>query len=219
MADYSKTIIYEIICNDITITDCYIGSTTDFNSREQQHKKSCCDEEDDEHNYKKYVFIRDNGGWDNRTMLEIEKYPCLNNNQARERERYYYDIRNSTLNTYRPFITDDERAEEARERVRISRLENPDYMVQWRIDNVEKIKQTRKQYRIDNVDKIKKYDEEHREEANLKGKQYRIDNKEKLRIRDSKKHICECGKEGNIRHKYSHLKSLFHIQFIANKNK
>lgn len=192
MTDYSKTIIYEIICNDITITDCYVGSTVDFNSREQQHKKSCCDEDDDEHNNKKYVFIRDNGGWDNWTMLEIEKYPCLNKTQSREREQYYYDIRNSTLNSIRPFITDEERTEESRERTRISRLENPEYMIQWRIDNVEKIKQTRKQYRIDNADKIKKYDEEHRKEAKIKGKQYRIDNKTKLQIRDSKKHICEC---------------------------
>lgn len=219
MSDYSKTIIYEIICNDITITDCYIGSTTDYDDRKLQHKINCNDINCKDSHYKVYNFIRSNGGWDNWTILEIEKYPCLNNVQARERERYYYDIRNSTLNSQRPYITDEEREAEARERVRISRLENPAYMVQWRIDNVEKIKQTRKQYRIDNVDKIKKYDEEHREEANIKGKQYRIDNKEKLRIRDSKKHICECGKEGNIRHKYSHLKSLFHIQFIANKNK
>ena len=219
MPDYSKTIIYEIICDDTNIKDIYIGSTTERHFRVLQHKDSCNKTTHKEHNYKKYQFIRDNGGWNNWTFKEIEKYPCLNNKQARERERYYYDIRNSTLNSIRPFITDEERANEARERTRISRLENPEYMEKWRIDNVEKIRETRKQWRINNIEKIQKYDEEHREEANIKGRQYRIDNKKKLQIRDSKKHICECGRTVNIRHQSSHIKSLIHKQLIAEKNK
>ncbi len=36
--DYSKTIIYKIVCNDLTITDCYVGSTTDFKTRKAAHK-------------------------------------------------------------------------------------------------------------------------------------------------------------------------------------
>ena len=28
--DYSKTVIYKIVCNDLTITDIYVGHTTDF---------------------------------------------------------------------------------------------------------------------------------------------------------------------------------------------
>ena len=214
MTDYSKTIIYEIICNDPTITDCYVGSTTDYSHREQEHKFNCNDITCKDNHYKVYNFIRSNGGWDNWTMLEIEKYPCLNNDQARERERYYYDILDSTLNSQRPFITDEERTEEARERTRISRLENPVYMVQWRINNRDNVKKYRQQYRIDNAEQIKKYDEEHREEANIKGKQYRIDNKTKLQIRDSKKHICECGRTVNIRHQSSHIKSLIHKRLM-----
>lgn len=182
MSDYSKTIIYEIICNDETITDCYVGSTTDYSHRCGEHKNNCNDITCKDANYKVYNFIRSNGGWDNWTILEIEKYPCLNNDQARERERYYYDMRNSTLNSQRPFITDEERAEDARERVRINRLENPVYMVQWRIDNRDNVKKYRQQYRIDNAEKIKKYNEEHREETIIKGKQYRIDNKKNYKF-------------------------------------
>ena len=31
--EYSKTVIYKIVCNDINITDCYIGHTTAFSKR------------------------------------------------------------------------------------------------------------------------------------------------------------------------------------------
>ena len=37
--DYSKTIIYKIVCKDIDIEDCYVGSTTDFVRRKSEHKK------------------------------------------------------------------------------------------------------------------------------------------------------------------------------------
>ena len=39
--DYSKTIIYKIVCNDTNITDCYVGHTTDFTRRKQLHKNDC----------------------------------------------------------------------------------------------------------------------------------------------------------------------------------
>ena len=28
--DFSKTIIYKIVCSDPSVTDCYVGHTTDF---------------------------------------------------------------------------------------------------------------------------------------------------------------------------------------------
>ena len=28
--DYSRTVIYKIVCNDLNITDCYVGHTTEF---------------------------------------------------------------------------------------------------------------------------------------------------------------------------------------------
>ena len=36
--DYSKTIIYKIVCNDLDITDLYVGHTTDFIRRRHHHK-------------------------------------------------------------------------------------------------------------------------------------------------------------------------------------
>ncbi len=31
--DFSKTIIYKIVCNDLNITDVYVGRTTNFINR------------------------------------------------------------------------------------------------------------------------------------------------------------------------------------------
>ena len=36
--DYSKTIIYRIVCKNPEIKDCYVGQTTDFTSRKSCHK-------------------------------------------------------------------------------------------------------------------------------------------------------------------------------------
>ena len=41
MPDYNKTIIYRIVCKDATITDCYIGHTTNIVKRRQEHKNIC----------------------------------------------------------------------------------------------------------------------------------------------------------------------------------
>ena len=39
--NYEKTIIYQIVCKDITITDKYVGHTTNFTNRKRNHKMSC----------------------------------------------------------------------------------------------------------------------------------------------------------------------------------
>ena len=37
-ADYSNTIIYKLCCNDPSITEIYIGHTTNFTQRKNRHK-------------------------------------------------------------------------------------------------------------------------------------------------------------------------------------
>ena len=39
--DYSNTIIYKITCKDPSITDVYVGHTTNFVQRKHCHKQSC----------------------------------------------------------------------------------------------------------------------------------------------------------------------------------
>ena len=53
-------------------------------------------------------MIRDNGDWNNWEMIEIEKYPCDDFNEARSRERYWYEKLNSKLNSRKPFVSKKE---------------------------------------------------------------------------------------------------------------
>jgi hypothetical protein len=105
MPNYQNTIIYKIVCNDENITDIYVGSTTNFNKRKAGHKTICINEKSKHHNLKIYETIRLNGGWNNWKMLEIEKYPCNTSIEAHDRERYYYEMLNSTMNIQVPTRT------------------------------------------------------------------------------------------------------------------
>jgi predicted GIY-YIG superfamily endonuclease len=44
--DYSKTIIYKIVCKDTEIKDVYVGSTTQFTKRKASHKSACHNKKD-----------------------------------------------------------------------------------------------------------------------------------------------------------------------------
>ena len=87
--DYSKTVMYKIVCNDLNITDCYVGHTTEFTKRKWSHKGDCDNDKRSHYHSRVYTFIRENGGWVNWTMIEIEKYSCNDGNESRSRERYW----------------------------------------------------------------------------------------------------------------------------------
>lgn len=108
MPDYSKSIIYKLCCNDLTIIDLYIGSTTSFRTRKNKHKNACINSIDKDHNYPVYKFLRNNGNWNNWSMIQIEVYPCQNKRELESRERYWIEILKATLNTYIPLQTNKE---------------------------------------------------------------------------------------------------------------
>ena len=102
MTNYNNTIIYKIVCNDLNITDCYVGHTTHFIKRKSSHKHHACNVATKQDNLKIYTTIRANGGWTNWSMIEIEKFPCLDSNEAKAREHYYYELFHAKLNSIRP---------------------------------------------------------------------------------------------------------------------
>ena len=103
--DYSKTIIYKIVCNDLNVKEIYVGHTTDFTKRKNHHKHYC-----NSGNTKRsvYEYIRQNGGWMNWSMLEIEKYSCKDGNEARTRERHWIETLKANLNCTIPIRTEIE---------------------------------------------------------------------------------------------------------------
>jgi hypothetical protein len=96
--DYSRTVIYKICCNDLNVTDVYVGHTTNFNKRKWGHKQVCNNEKSRDHNLKVYKTIRANGGWNEWSMIQICKYPCSSIQEATAKEREFYELLNAKMN-------------------------------------------------------------------------------------------------------------------------
>jgi hypothetical protein len=105
MPNYNKSFIYKLCCKDPTITDIYIGSTTNFNRRKNQHKAACTNSNHKEHNNYKYEFIRANGGWINYDMILIQVVNVNNKRELEAKEREYIENLKATLNKQLPTQT------------------------------------------------------------------------------------------------------------------
>ena len=107
MPDYSKTVIYKIehIENDNLL---YVGHTTNWNNRKTKHKSCCNNKNNKAYNSKLYQMIRNNGGWENFKMIEVEKYPCNYNREAERRENEVMKKFKTNMNTNRSYISEDE---------------------------------------------------------------------------------------------------------------
>ena len=96
--DLSKAVIYMICCKDPTITDKYLSSTTENIKRKSAHKKECNDPNHKNYNLNAYQFIREHGGWNNWSMVVLEKFPCTDKLELSKKEREYFEQFKPTLN-------------------------------------------------------------------------------------------------------------------------
>ncbi len=166
--NYQNGLIYKLACNDPEIKEEYVGSTTSFKHRKRRHKSNCIDVNITSYVYK---FIRDNGGWDNWSMVLIEYYPCNSQLELEQRERYYIELYESKLNSNIPTRTEDEKKEQKKE-------------------YYEKNKEQKKEY---SKEYHKKYNEINKEKLKKQKNEYYKNNKEKLKEQRKEKTLCECG--------------------------
>jgi len=54
MTDFSKTVMYKIVCNDLNVKECYVGHTINMVKRKCVHK-SACNNEKINHTISKYT--------------------------------------------------------------------------------------------------------------------------------------------------------------------
>lgn len=109
MPDYSKTLIYKIVCKDATVADFYIGHTTDIHQREITHKTRC-NEKNQQSHHKIYKFIRENGGWENWTIEILDHYPqCKTLVEAITHEQEWITKLNPSLNVWEAHTTPEEK--------------------------------------------------------------------------------------------------------------
>lgn len=143
-------IFYKIVCKDENIKDCYVGKTTDLKKRWNCHKSRY--KNDKKYNFKLYQFIRENGGWNNFNIIEIEKGEYDDKDSA-IRERYWIEELNANLNSDIPSRTRREYHKEYyKENYKKYKKENnKEYNKKYYEDNIEK----KKQYYKDNIEKLK----------------------------------------------------------------
>lgn len=167
--DYSKTHFYKIVCKDTSITDCYVGHTTDFTKRKCQHKSCCLNENDSHYSVFLYDFIRKNGNWNNWDMVLIKTIKCENGLEARSIERKYYEELKASLNIDTPNQTkkewEDKQSDEWKEKrkayCRNHYHQNKEKYKQMREENKEHIKEQKKQNYLKKRDEIRKKLDEH----------------------------------------------------------
>lgn len=156
MVNYDNGIIYKIVCKDINVKDLYVGSTCNFTRRRTGHKHHYFNKDGKKYNYNVYEAIRNNGGWSNWSMIEIEKYKCNDINELHKRERYYIELLQATLNKVIPSRTKTEYTKDNADNTK-------EYRKIYNKENTEKIKESLKTYHKNNKDDIKQQRAEHYE--------------------------------------------------------
>lgn len=184
--NYKNTVIYKIVCNNLNVKDCYVGHTTDFIRRKYKHKENCNNPNNLKYNFKIYEIIRENGGWENWNMIEIEKYICEDENEARMRERYWYEILQPKLNSFVPIKTDSENKQYHKNYRDTHKENNKEYQKNYQLENKEKIKQQRKEY---------------------------FQNSKNILLEPI---ICECGKKYTKIHYNRHCETIKHQKYLKN---
>jgi hypothetical protein len=194
--DYSKCLIYKLVCDNFDVKDCYVGHTTNFKQRKRQHKCNTNNPNSKLYNLKVYEFIRENGGWTNWSMVLVEYFPCNDELEARARERFWYENLNGSLNSQYPNRS----------------------VKEYYNDNKNIIKNKHKIYNENKKEQIAEYQKEYREnnkeEIAEYHKEYKKNNKQKIEERITRLITCECGGEFQYISKYRHIKSKNHLNYI-----
>lgn len=117
------------------MSECYIGSTFDFDIRKGNHISVCNNVKSKSHNLKVYSFIRENGGFQKWKMEIIEKVLASTQRQLDAYEDIHIIKLKPALNSCR--------AKRSRE--------------QYYIDNKEKLNKKSKEHYLENREELKKY--------------------------------------------------------------
>ena len=216
MVNYSQSIIYKLCCRDPSVTDIYVGSTTNFTRRKACHKQRCYGETSKGYNINVYQYIREYGGWDNWDMVEIERYCAIDKKDLHTRERYWLEELGATLNkqipsrSYSEWKTEwrTENKDRIAEYITEWRTENKDRVAEYYFENKDKILEQQAEYRKENKEKIRerdaKYRKENKDRIAERKAEYYSKNKEQI----AEKVECECGssvrKDAIQRHRRSH---------------
>jgi len=192
--------IYKIADKAAEFDEIYVGSTTRLRQRKLDHKRCCNNPNNKEHNQYKYQFIRENGGFDNFELYELEEIQYDDKKELLKKEREWIERLKPELNKAVPTRTCKEYYE----------------------DNKGAIHARHKQYREVNKDAIcaqtKQYRETHKEAIREQRKQYREANKETVRAKQNERHDCPCGGKFTRANKAEHERCKKHQDYLSSQS-
>ena len=128
-------------------------------------------------------------------MLEVKKFPCNDLNEARaEEDKVFLELK-ANMNTYKPFLSSDDK--------KIYKVEykprKKDYDINYRLINKDKRKIHKAEYFKKNkaiIDlKVKANSEKNKDKIKETKKIYREQNKDKIKEQKKIKVKCVCGCE------------------------
>ena len=176
----SKTgIIYKLVSDDVEIKECYVGSTVNFIRRKHEHKSNCNNINSKRYNLYVYKFIRDNGGWNSYSMIQIEEYKFNTRNELNARERHWIETLQAKLNKNIPTRTDKEYYESHKDEAKDYYESHKDKIKEYKLKNKELIRIKKKDYYKINKEIIKDKRKEYHLKNKDKRKEYHLKNKDK----------------------------------------
>lgn len=221
--DYSKGLIYKIVCKDPDVKSLYVGSTCNFRDRKHSHKVETAKRKT---NMKLYKCIDENGGWINWDMILIEYYPCETKKELLRQERHWIEELKADLNNNIPSRTPKEWNDENRDKVREidkrcyenNREKRLEKARKYREENREIIRERNKKYYEQNKEKIatrvKSYSEKNKESIIDRKRVYYENNKDSLNAHKKERITCLCGSTFARGGKSQHEKSNKHVRFV-----
>ena len=142
-SDIDNYVMYKIYPKNINLNYCYIGHTKNFNFRKGQHKLPCFDTTHNKSHLKLYEVIRQNGGWDEWEMIEIEKINAKTKlQQEKKYKEDHKDIITEQMKKYR-----EENKEKIYEKTKEYRENNKEKHQEWQKAWTEKNKELSKEKR------------------------------------------------------------------------
>ncbi len=214
-ANYQNGIQYKIVCKDPAITDCYNGSCCSLKDRKKNHKSKSCNPSDKSYNLKVYRFIREHGGWDNWTFIQLEVFSCNSKQELVAREREIFDILKPTLNTNSPTLNVEKRKRTMAKYAEEHKVEIADYKKQYYDENKVELVSKQKQYYDEHKDEFASKHKQYYDQHKVEIKQYYEENKVELAAKRKQKVKCVCGCDVAKYDLNKHMKTAKHMCAMA----
>jgi len=154
--------IYKLYTPDSDTCDkFYIGSTKNVNARKAAHKSVCYNPNSPCYNTKKYITIRENGGFDEWRMIVIKDLGICTKQHAFMEEDKIRSSLKANLNTICAFVPAEERRDKSIAQTKQWRENNPErskeLIKSWRENNPERYKEIVKVWQENNPQRKKEY--------------------------------------------------------------